>query len=64
MIEIGTIHTPFTELEDMPIQPRGGSGIVGEVIVKEQYAAGLADLEGFSHIYLLYRFHRARRVEL
>ncbi|MGA7277700.1 MAG: tRNA (N6-threonylcarbamoyladenosine(37)-N6)-methyltransferase TrmO [Desulfocapsaceae bacterium] len=64
MLEIGTIRTPFTELEDMPIQPRGGSGIVGEVIVKEQYAAGLADLEGFSHIYLLYRFHRARRVEL
>jgi tRNA-Thr(GGU) m(6)t(6)A37 methyltransferase TsaA len=48
----------------MPIQPRGGSGIVGEVIVKERYAAGLADLGGFSHIYLLYRFHRARRVEL
>ncbi len=64
MIEIGTIRTPFTELEDMPIQPRGGSGIVGEVVVKDQYAAGLADLEGFSHIYLLYRFHRARRVEL
>lgn len=64
MKQIGTIHTPFHRLEDMPIQPKGAVGVPGTVIVDEAYQAGLADLDGFSHIYLLYHFHQARRVEL
>jgi len=48
----------------MPIQPRGAANVCGTVIVDEQYAEGLSDLEGFSHIYLLYEFHKAPRTEL
>ncbi|NIA04498.1 MAG: tRNA (N6-threonylcarbamoyladenosine(37)-N6)-methyltransferase TrmO [Proteobacteria bacterium] len=61
---IGTIHSPYRTIGDMPIQPRGAPGVEGYVLVDEQYIAGLQDLEGFSHIYLLYRFHKAFRTEL
>jgi len=43
----------------MPIQPAGAREAVGTVVVDPAYAAGLQDLDGFSHIYLLYHFHRA-----
>jgi tRNA-Thr(GGU) m(6)t(6)A37 methyltransferase TsaA len=56
---IGVIRTPFTSLEDMPIQPGGGKDVLGELIIEPQFAEGLADLDGFSHIYLIYIFHRA-----
>jgi tRNA-Thr(GGU) m(6)t(6)A37 methyltransferase TsaA len=61
---IGTIHSPFTELGNMPIQPVGASNVEGEVVVDQRFAEGLKDLEGFSHIYLLYHFHKAKRTEL
>jgi len=61
---IGVIHTPFTEPRGMPIQPPGGAGIKGTVEVFEEYRAGLKDLEGFSHIVLLYYFHRSRGFDL
>lgn len=56
---IGTIHSPFTNMEGMPIQPTGASGIKGSVEVLADYADGLQDLVGFSHIILLYLFHRS-----
>jgi tRNA-Thr(GGU) m(6)t(6)A37 methyltransferase TsaA len=54
---IGVIHTPFKETEGTPIQPAGGKGISGVVEVLPEYGDGLKDLEGFSHIILLYHFH-------
>jgi len=61
---IGTIHSPFKDLKNMPIQPGGAEDVQGRVIVDEAFAAGLKDLEGFSHIYLIYEFHKAPRTEL
>ncbi len=61
---IGIIHSPHNSIEDMPIQPKGALEVEGCVIVDEEYAAGLQDLDGFSHIYLLYSFHEAKRIEL
>lgn len=57
---IGVIHTPFKTLEGMPIQPAGAAGVKGAVEVFEQYRPGLKDLEGFSHIILMYHFHGSR----
>ena len=54
---IGIIHTPFTKLEGMPIQPSAGKGIKGHILLNESYLEGLADLDGFSHIWLLYHLH-------
>jgi tRNA-Thr(GGU) m(6)t(6)A37 methyltransferase TsaA len=55
---IGIIHSPFTDIAGMPIQPSGARGIQGSVEVYEEYCAGLKDLEGFSRIILLYAFHQ------
>lgn len=57
---IGTIHSPFKELAGMPVQPVGARGTRGTVEVAAQYQAGLKDLRGFSHIILVYHFHRSR----
>jgi len=54
---IGVIHSPFAKLEGMPIQTTGARGVRGTVEVKPEFADGLKDLEGFSHILLIYHFH-------
>ncbi|MGW8187392.1 MAG: TrmO family methyltransferase domain-containing protein, partial [Desulfobacterales bacterium] len=38
----------------MPIQPTGAQGIRGTVEVFPEFVTGLQDLDGFSHIFLLY----------
>ncbi len=62
--QIGVIHSPHKNIKDMPIQPKGAIGIEGYALIDEEYVDGLKDLEGFSHIYLLYHFHEAARTEL
>jgi tRNA-Thr(GGU) m(6)t(6)A37 methyltransferase TsaA len=64
MKPIGIIHSPFSSLANMPIQPKGAPDEIGTIELDEQYSKGLADLEGFSHIYLLYEFHMATRTSL
>ena len=54
---IGVIHSPFKKPKGTPIQPAGAEGINGSVEVFPRYAEGLKDLEGFSHIILIYHFH-------
>jgi tRNA-Thr(GGU) m(6)t(6)A37 methyltransferase TsaA len=61
---IGIIHTPFTKPEGMPIQPAGAASVHGTVEVFEKYHAGLKDLGDFSHIILLYHFHRSQGFNL
>lgn len=61
---IGTIHSPFTQVEGMPIQPSGATGVRGTLDVLPEYTPGLKDLSGFSHIILLYHFHRASAARL
>lgn len=55
---IGTINTEFKDIEGMPIQPTGAKGVEGKIVLDEKYAAGLKDLEDFSHIHLLYLLHK------
>ena len=61
---IGIIRSPFIELEGMPIQPAGATGVKGTVEVFEDFHAGLQDLDGFSHIVLLYHLHRSHLFNL
>jgi tRNA-Thr(GGU) m(6)t(6)A37 methyltransferase TsaA len=61
---IGLIHSPFQDTTGMPIQPSGAAGIRGTVEVFPEFGAGLNDLEGFSHIILLYHFHRVSEMKL
>jgi len=61
---IGVIHSPFTDAKSMPIQPVSENSAAGSIEVFSEFAAGLKDLEGFSHILLLYHFHRSRSYSL
>jgi tRNA-Thr(GGU) m(6)t(6)A37 methyltransferase TsaA len=56
---IGIIHSPFQKTEGMPIQPSGAVGVQGTVEVWHEFSQGLKDLGGFSHIILIYHFHRS-----
>jgi tRNA-Thr(GGU) m(6)t(6)A37 methyltransferase TsaA len=61
---IGVIHSPFHDLDKMPIQPTSESSGLGTVEIYPEFVDGLKDLEGFSHVYLLYHFHRMRQSTL
>ncbi|NQT68151.1 MAG: tRNA (N6-threonylcarbamoyladenosine(37)-N6)-methyltransferase TrmO [Desulfobacteraceae bacterium] len=54
---IGNIRTPFKKQEGMPIQPSGAKGVRGTIKLNKDYIGGQKDLEGFSHIILIYHFH-------
>ncbi len=55
---IGVIHSEHREPARTPIQPVCAQGVPGRVEVFPEYADGLDDVEGFSHLYLIYWFHR------
>lgn len=57
---IGVIRSGFREETGTPIQGVSHPDSVGEVHVFPEYRAGLQDLEGFTHIYLIYFLHRSR----
>jgi len=61
---IGIIHSPFKQPSGTPIQPAGARDIEGTVEIASEYAAGLKDIEGFSHITLLYQFHLSKGYSL
>lgn len=61
---IGVIKTPFNELKGMPIQPAGACDIEGTIVILPEYEQGLTDIEGFSHIILIYHFHQSSGYDL
>lgn len=61
---IGIIHSPFKNIEGVPIQSIGAKGISGTVELFKEYCKGLKDLEGFSYIILIYHFHLSKDFSL
>ena len=60
---IGVIHTPFSDPGETPNQPTRSQAI-GRIDIDPGYADGLIDLDGFSHIHLLYAFHKSNGFSL
>ena len=58
---IGVIRSEHTKPEETPIQPVYAKGCQGPGEIFPEFAAGLRDLEGFSHIYLVYHLHKLVR---
>jgi len=56
---IGIIRAPFKYKKDAPIQPYK-SNKIGKVEVFKEYQDGLEDIEGFSHLILIYKFHKSK----
>lgn len=61
---IGVIRTPHTRAADTPIQPVYAKGVRGRVELAPEYEPGLRDIEGFSHLHLIYAFDRAGAARL
>ena len=61
---IGLIHSSHTVAENTPIQPCYATDCKGHVEIYPQYAEGLQDIEGYSHIYLIFCLHQAAAMRL
>ncbi len=61
---IGVIHSPFKEPKGTPIQSAGAVDVEGTVEVFPEYTDGLKDIEGFSHLFLIYHFHLSKKQSL
>ncbi|HJH28491.1 MAG TPA: tRNA (N6-threonylcarbamoyladenosine(37)-N6)-methyltransferase TrmO [Methanosarcinaceae archaeon] len=61
---IGIIHSPFKKPKGTPIQPTAAKGVDGQVEVFSEYAEGLEDVDGFSHIILMFHFHLSKKPSL
>ncbi len=61
---IGVIHTPYRTKSGIPIQGVFDQATSGTVELFEEYEEGLTDIEGFSHLILLYAFDRSEGFEL
>ena len=61
---IGIIHSPSKGRDGTPIQPIGAIGVKAEVEIFPEYVEGLQDLDGFSHIILLYHCHLSKVYKL
>jgi len=59
---IGIIHTPYKDKKEIPCQGYK-SDKIGEVEIFSEFEEALKDIEGFSHIYLIYYFHEATGYE-
>lgn len=61
---IGVIHSPFERVEGIPIQPSHAQDVKGIVELYPEYVEGLCDLDGFSHVILLYHLHESKSYRL
>lgn len=61
---IGVVRSPFHERPGMPLQSVAATEVHGRVEVAAEYAPGLRDLDGFSHLHLICHLHRAVPGEL
>lgn len=61
---IGRIISPFKEAKGTPIQPTADDTARGKIELFPEYVGGIKDLDGFSHLILLYHFHKAGEASL
>jgi tRNA-Thr(GGU) m(6)t(6)A37 methyltransferase TsaA len=61
---IGKIMTPFDTLEGMPIQSVAAKNVEGTIQLDPLYIQGIKDLDGFSHLILIYYFHKIHEYTL
>ena len=63
-IEIGRIRTPYTETKKIPKGPGAKHDAEGVLAILPEFEAGLQDIEGFSHLFVIWEFDRSEGFEL
>lgn len=61
---IGVIHSPYTSLAGMPIQPPATKSCTGTVELLPELADGLTGIEGFTHLIRIYQLHKSEGFSL
>ena len=61
---IGFVRSPFSETKQIPKGPGAKHEEEGVLEILPEFAAGLKDIEGFSHLYVLWAFHRSTDYDL
>ena len=61
---IGIIRSKYKDREGTPVQTTGARGVGGTAEIFPECAEGLKDLDGFSHIILIYHFHLSKGYSL
>jgi tRNA-Thr(GGU) m(6)t(6)A37 methyltransferase TsaA len=60
---VGVVRSIHKNPEDLPppvfVSPRFFEHVKGEIVIFDEFAPAVADLEGFSHLIVLFAFHRA-----
>src|SRR5467141_4143937 len=64
MEPIGVARTPYTKTAQVPKGPGAQHDAEGVLEILPQFELGLTDIEGFSHLYVLWVFDRASPCEL
>ena len=64
LTQIATVCSPFCDLVNMPVQPKGAKDVYATIEFKDEYVEGLKDLDDFSHVYLIYYFHKVKEPQL
>ena len=63
LVPIGIIHSPYKTPDETPCQGRGLNAVCNIEIFPE-YEDGLKDIEGFSHLLILFYFHKRKKCTL
>lgn len=61
---IGIIRSPYVDPVGMPIQAVAARGVAGTIELAPELARGLKDIEGFSHLILIYHLHQSKGMAL
>ncbi|MGV8091230.1 MAG: tRNA (N6-threonylcarbamoyladenosine(37)-N6)-methyltransferase TrmO [Mangrovibacterium sp.] len=65
---VGIVHSSFTGSPGTPIQPAASrenqADDLASIEIFHEFARGLKDLDGFSHIYVLFHMHLAKKEDL
>lgn len=65
---IGIVHSPFKKKEDIKksrnTDPKGFDDVRGELEVYPDFAEGLRDIDGFSHIIVIFAFHESHEKKI
>jgi tRNA-Thr(GGU) m(6)t(6)A37 methyltransferase TsaA len=65
---VGVVHSPFKAPEEIRVErhadPHGFDDVRGELEIDPAFAEGLKDIDGFSHLFVLFAFHRATEAKL
>ena len=56
---IGYVHSPYRETSEVPRGPGAEHRALGTIELRPELAPGLDDIEGFSHLFVLWVFHRS-----